>query len=131
MSRMATTMFDVICLATGDTKHLYHAYLGCIWFKSLHPQALHALGHRNLNQIIPRRCGITYISYSNFRVGDYYIYMKRIHKHFTIHYPSHDSLKSMRWLQVAALTIPIKQLTPFVWLICLLIQQLIGFTHNG
>ena len=26
---------DVICLATGDTKHLYHAYSGCIRFKSL------------------------------------------------------------------------------------------------
>ena len=28
-SHMATTVFDVICLATGDTKHLYHAYFGC------------------------------------------------------------------------------------------------------
>ena len=37
-SRMATTVFDVICLATGDTKHLHHAYSGCIRFKLLHPR---------------------------------------------------------------------------------------------
>ena len=34
---MATTVFDVICLATCSTKHLYHAYSGCIRFKSLCP----------------------------------------------------------------------------------------------
>ena len=38
-SHMATTVFDVICLATGDTKHLYHAYFGCIQFKLLRPRA--------------------------------------------------------------------------------------------
>ena len=42
MSHMATIMFDVICLATGYTKHLYPAYSGCIRFKSLCPQALRA-----------------------------------------------------------------------------------------
>jgi len=35
MLRLATTVFDVICLATGDTKLLYHAYSGCIQFKLL------------------------------------------------------------------------------------------------
>ena len=30
---------DVICLATGDTKHLNPAYSGCIRFKLLHPRA--------------------------------------------------------------------------------------------
>ena len=30
---MATTMFDIICLATGDRKHLYHTYSGYIQFK--------------------------------------------------------------------------------------------------
>ena len=43
--------FDVICLATGDTKHLYPAYSGCIRFKSLRPRALRALRRRNLNRI--------------------------------------------------------------------------------
>jgi len=43
MSRMTTTVFDIICLATGDTKHLYHAYLGCIWFKSLRRRVLNVL----------------------------------------------------------------------------------------
>ena len=28
-SRMATTMFNGICLATVDTKHLYHTSAGC------------------------------------------------------------------------------------------------------
>ena len=36
---MAITVFDAICLTTGDTKHLYHAYSGCIRFKLLRPQA--------------------------------------------------------------------------------------------
>ena len=45
-----TTTFDVICLATGDTKHLYPIYLDCIWFKSLR-----TLRHHNLNQIHPCR----------------------------------------------------------------------------
>ena len=52
-SRMATIMFDIICLATIDTKHLYHVYSGCIRFKLLHPRALRALGCHVLNQIHP------------------------------------------------------------------------------
>ena len=38
-SHMAITVFDAICLTTSDTKHLYHAYSGCIRFKLLCPQA--------------------------------------------------------------------------------------------
>ena len=36
---MAITVFDAICLTTGDTKHLYHSYSGCIQFKLLRPRA--------------------------------------------------------------------------------------------
>ena len=55
MSRMATTVFDIICLVTGDTKYLYHAYLWCIRFKLLHSRPLHTLGCRNVTRYIPRR----------------------------------------------------------------------------
>ena len=33
MSHMVTTVFDFICLGTGDTKHLYYAYTQASWLK--------------------------------------------------------------------------------------------------
>ena len=46
-------MFDVVCLATGDTKHLYPAYLGYILFKLLH----HARGWTEyIPRILLERC---------------------------------------------------------------------------
>ena len=61
-SHMATTMFEVICLATGDTKNTCPAYSGCIQFKSLCPQVLCTLGCCGFkpNRFLePCRCDMT------------------------------------------------------------------------
>jgi len=42
----------------SDKKHLYHAYSGCIRFKSLRPKVLRTLGRHNFKpdtSLIPRR----------------------------------------------------------------------------
>ena len=40
MTYSATTVFSIICLATGDTEHLHYPYSGCIQFKMPYPSVL-------------------------------------------------------------------------------------------